>query len=140
MLIGAIALAMSSTAGPPLAVSAGDPSTKWAPCPSVFPAGCELTVLRGDPAKPNADVMLRVPGGYAFPAHSHTSGERMILVGGELTVHYLGHSPAVLKPGSYAFGPPGLAHKASCAAGRPCVLFIAFEQPVDAMLFDGTIE
>lgn len=142
IVAAAFALAMSSTAGAgtPLAISAADPSVQWAPCPSIFPAGCELTVLRGDPSKPNADVMLKVPGGYEFPAHSHTSGERMILVGGELTVRYKGHAKAVLKPGHYAFGPPGLAHKASCAAGTPCILFIAFEQPVDAIPFDGTLD
>jgi hypothetical protein len=39
----------------------------------------------------------------------------------------------VLKPGTYAYGPPRLSHKAECGAAGPCVLFIAFESPVDAV-------
>ena len=53
---------------------------QWGPCPSIFPAGCQIAVLNGDPAKPNADVFLRVPGGYTIPPHSHTSPERIVLV------------------------------------------------------------
>lgn len=40
---------------------------QWGPCPPIFPAGCQIAVLNGDPAKPNADVFLRVPGGYTIP-------------------------------------------------------------------------
>jgi hypothetical protein len=56
----------------------------------------------------------------------------MVLVSGELEVTYDGHQTAVLKPGMYAYGPSKLPHKASCADGDPCVLFIAFEGPIDA--------
>jgi len=111
-----------------------------APCPDLFPAGCELAILRGDPAKPNADAVLRVPASYEFPAHAHSSAERMILIGGKLTVHYKGHPAATLDEGDYAFGPAELPHLATCVSTDPCVLFIAFEKPVDAMPFEGKIE
>ena len=75
---------------PALVRAAADTTLQWGPCPAPFPQGCELTVLHGDPAKPNADVMLRMPGGYVIPAHRHTSPERMILVGGKLNVKYAG--------------------------------------------------
>ena len=69
----------------PLAISASDTTLKWGPCPPIFTApGCEIAVLNGDPAKPNADVFLRIPGGYAIPPHRHSSAERMILVTGEM--------------------------------------------------------
>ena len=51
---------------------------------------------------------------------------------GELRVTYDGQEPVTLKPGMYAYGPAKLPHKATCAPGDPCVLFIAFESAVDA--------
>lgn len=124
----------------PVTRMAGDPSLQWGPCPEIFPAGCEVAVLHGDPAQPNADVFLRVSGGYEFPAHSHTSAERMVLVTGQLNVHYQGATETLLTPGEYAYGPAGLPHVADCVGPEPCTLFIAFEGPVDAIAFDGAIE
>lgn len=120
--------------------SADDSTLKWGPCPTPFPQGCELTVLHGDPAKPNADVMLRMPGGYAIPAHRHTSAERMILVSGKLTVKYAGTPEAVLEAGNYAYGPAGMPHRAACSPDGPCVLFVAFEGPVDVQAAEGGAE
>ena len=117
---------------PAIAMPADDAKLEWGPCPEFFPAGCNIAVLHGDPAKPNADVFFRVPGEYDLPAHSHTSAERMVLVSGELHVRYEGQEPVVLKPGMYAWGPPGRAHDGRCVGKEPCVLFIAFEGPVDA--------
>ena len=124
----------------PLAKTAADPGLQWGACPPLFPAGCEIAVLHGDPAKPNADIFLRVPGGYVIPPHSHTSAERMVLVSGRLQVKYQGHPEAGLETGTYAYGPARLPHRASCAPGAPCTLFIAFEGPVDAEPFSGAIE
>ena len=132
--------ALAASAGRvPLAKAAADAALQWGACPPVFPAGCELTVLNGDPTKPNADVFLRVPAGYAIPPHSHSSAERMVLVSGRLAVKYQGHAEATLQPGSYAYGPAGMPHRATCAAGAPCILFIAFEGPVDVAAFSGAI-
>lgn len=110
-----------------------DPQLKWGPCPPFIPKGCEIAVLHGDPGKPNADIFFKVPGNFEIPHHWHTSAERMVLVSGELTVVYDGQPATVLKPGMYAYGPAKLGHQATCAKGNPCVLFIAFEGPVDAM-------
>lgn len=123
-----------------VALAANDSALQWGPCPPIFPAGCEIAVLNGDPAKPNADVFLRVPAQYEIPAHSHTSAERMILVTGELKVTYQGQSPSTLTVGSYAYGPAKLPHKASCVSAEPCTLFIAFESAVDAQAHDGVFD
>jgi hypothetical protein len=90
----------------PLALAFSDAQLSWGPCPSLFPKGCEIAVLHGDAAKPNADVFFKVPAKYDIPTHWHTSAERMV--------------------------PPKAPHKASCADSGPCVLFIAFESAVDA--------
>jgi mannose-6-phosphate isomerase-like protein (cupin superfamily) len=124
----------------PLTHLAQDPALQWGACPDIFPAGCEIAVLHGDPAQPNADLFLRVPGGYSLPAHSHTSAERMVLVSGELNVHYQGADATSLSVGEYAFGPAGLPHVGACVSAEPCTLFIAFEGPVDALPFEGTVE
>ena len=109
-----------------------DAQLQWGPCPAFFPAGCQIAALHGDPAKPNADVFFRVPARYDLPAHWHTSPERMVLVSGELHVTYDGQEAAVLKPGMYAYGPAKAVHRGRCVSEEPCVLFIAFEGPVDA--------
>jgi quercetin dioxygenase-like cupin family protein len=113
--------------------SAQDPQLQWGPCPAFMPTGCGLAVLHGDPAKPNADVFLRVAGGAVIPEHWHTSAERMVLVAGDLAVHYQNQAEVVLKPGMYAYGPAKVPHTASCRGSAPCVLFIAFESAVDAV-------
>lgn len=129
-----VALAAQDTVDSPLALRATDPSIKWGPCPPVFPGACELAVVHGNPAEPNADVMLRVQPAYELPRHKHTSAERMVLLEGELEVTYDGSDPATLTPATYAFGPAGLPHKAKCVSQTQCTLFIAFEGAVDAEL------
>ena len=131
LLALATATATASAAEPALARTVADPDLAWGPCPDVFPTGCEIAVLHGDPAAPNADVFFKVPANYAIPHHWHTSAERMVLVSGELHVTYDGQPTVVLMPGTYAYGPAGAPHRADCRGAVPCVLFIAFEGPVD---------
>lgn len=123
-----------------LARMAKDKDLQWGPCPPFLPQGCGLAVLHGDPAKPNVDVFFKVPGGSKIVAHTHTSAERMVLVSGELTVRYEGEKPVTLRKGSYAYGPAGKPHEATCAKGEDCVLFIAFESPLDAIEYKGTLK
>ena len=112
---------------------ADDPALQWGPCPGWMPQGCGLAVLQGDPARHNADVFFRLPGNTTAERHWHTSAERMVLIAGELHVAYDGQDPVVLRPGTYAYGPARLPHTASCRSAEPCILFIAFEEPVDAI-------
>lgn len=133
IVLSPLVFADASAAEPALAFKARDAQLKWGPCPPFIGQGCEIAVLHGDPAKPNADIFFRVPGNFAIPHHWHTSAERMVLVSGELQVTYDGQPTATLTPGMYAYGPPRLPHEAFCARGEPCVLFIAFEGPIDAI-------
>ena len=90
-------------------------------------------MLHGDPAKDNVDVFLKVPAKSTLPLHWHTSAERMILVAGELHVTYEGQEKTVLTAGTYAYGPAKRPHDGVCVSSVPCVLFIAFESPLDAV-------
>ena len=127
------ALAGDQGEEPALAVEPEDSALTWGPCPAFFGEGCHIAVLHGDPARPDTDVLFRLAGQRAFPAHRHTSAERMVLISGELEVVYEGQEPVRLSAGTYAYGPPGRAHRGKCVSAAPCVLFIAFEQPIDAM-------
>lgn len=127
LVISSIALAQEQA----LALNAQSPELQWGPCPAPLPKGCALAVLHGDPAKPNADVFLKVPGKSTIPPHTHTSAERMVLVAGTMNVRYEGQKMAVLQSGSYAYGPANKPHTAVCTSSKPCILFIAFESPVD---------
>lgn len=112
--------------------SLNDKDLQWGPCPEFMPAGCEIAVLNGDPAKRNVDVFFKVPANSEIPNHAHTSAERMILVSGEMEVTYEGEETQKLEMGSYAYGPAKKPHSANCGNAGPCVLFIAFEEPLDA--------
>ena len=108
---------------------------EWAPCPAPLDfEGCHITVLQGVPSKPNADILFRMQPGTTAPEHWHTSAERMVLISGEMHVTYTGEETQVLKAGTYAYGPPQKPHVAKCVGDEACVLFIAFEEPVDTFV------
>ncbi len=134
--IGAMLVLISSgsanAAEPALVIGTDAADIQWGSCPEFFPAGCEIAVLHGDPGKPNADIFFKVPADYTIPLHTHTSAERMVLVSGTLRVTYAGQEASVIRTGNYAYGPPERPHEAYCEPGDACILFIAFEQPVDA--------
>lgn len=132
-LAGSYAQAQAPSQEQAVTWTATDTGLKWGPCPPFLPKGCGIAVLHGDPAKDNVDVFLKVPAKSTVPLHWHTSAERMILVAGELHVTYDGQKTAILKPGTYAYGPAKRPHSGACASRVPCVLFIAFESPLDAV-------
>jgi len=114
-----------------------DTDLQWGPCPPFMPDGCNIAVLHGDPAKPNVDVLFKVEANSVIPNHWHNSPERMILLSGELEVTYKDETTQVMKVGSYAYGPSKKPHIAKCGDAGPCVIFIAFEEPVDAFAVEG---
>lgn len=109
-----------------------DANLEWGSCPAFMPESCGLAVLQGDPGERDTDVFFRLRSGTTAPHHWHTSAERMVLVAGKMWVHYDGQEPVVIRPGNYAYGPPELPHVARCESEQDCVLFISFDDPVDA--------
>ena len=122
-----------SETGLSLVRTAQDADLNWGPCPPFMPNGCGIAILHGDPARENLDVFFKVPANSNIPDHWHNSAERMILVAGELEVTYHGEKPQTLKAGSYAYGPSKKSHSGKCGNAGPCILFIAFEEPLDAI-------
>ncbi len=133
IFLSSFCIAESKVPEAALAISASDNGVQWGPCPDFMPAECRLAVLHGDPAKPNSDVFLKVPAGATLANHWHSSAERMVLISGQLEVAYEGQQPSTLMPGMYAYGPAKHPHSAVCRSTESCVLFIAFEGPVDAI-------
>lgn len=117
---------------PALTFTKDSKELKWGACPPFIPVGCQIAVLHGNPAENNSDIFFKVPGNFTIPHHWHTSPERMVLLSGTLKVTYDNQKTEVLKTGSYAYGPSKRAHTAFCEKGEPCILFIAFENPIDA--------
>ena len=117
-------------------ISVDDESLQWGPCPPFMPEGCNIAVLHGDPSKENADVLFRVNGKSSIPNHWHSSAERMVLLSGKMEVTYKGESTSTMKLGNYAFGPAKKPHTAKCVSKDPCVLYIGFNEPVDAFAIE----
>lgn len=113
--------------------TADDPHLEWAPCGDWLPEGCMVTVLQGDPEKQNADLLFRIPANSKLASHWHTSAERMVLIAGEFHIDFDGQDPVVMKAGTYAYGPAKLPHSARCKDAGDCLLFIALEEPFDAV-------
>ena len=133
VLITPFALADKPAQKPAQIFSINDARLEWGSCPSFIPKGCKITVLHRDLWKNNADIFLKVPANFTIPRHWHTSPERIVMVSGQLEITYDGQQPILLKPGMYAYGTAKLPHKASCGNGDPCILFIAYEGPIDTV-------
>jgi hypothetical protein len=132
-LISSFTIAQTPAIEQALTQNSDDAQLQWGPCPPFLPEGCAIAVLHGDPAQDNLDIFFKVPAKSTIPLHWHTSPERMVLVAGELHVTYDGQELAILRQGTYAYGPAKRPHHGYCASADPCVLFIAFESPLDAV-------
>lgn len=131
-LIGGLSFASLNAGEKALSYTHDDKRLEWGGCPPFIGKGCEIAMLHGDPARENLDIFFKVPADFSIPHHWHTSAERMVLVSGKMTVTYDNQKKEVLEVGTYAYGPSKHPHTAYCEKGDPCVLFIAFEEPLDA--------
>lgn len=76
ILLTAALLAASSAQGKP---------HKWMDGPPGLPTGAKFAVVSGDPGKEGMfTVQIKMPAGYAVPAHHHPTDERVSVVSGSL--------------------------------------------------------
>lgn len=107
------ATAAAQTADAHKVVAAQD--VKWGPGPAALPAGAEVAVLYGDPAKDGTFAMrARMPKGYRIGPHTHPKPEIVTVLSGTARLG-MGTSadPAtaqVLPAGSFFVMAPGMAH------------------------------
>ncbi len=113
-----------------LAISAQDPSLQWQKCPDFLP--CTFAILRGEMGSNHMDIFLKFPSKAQIPYHRHSSAEHMIMISGEFHTTYHHHEKVILSAGDYAYGPSNLAHDGYCASDKACLMFVAYETPLDA--------
>ena len=76
----------AKAAGPAAVVVTPD-KVQWGPAPAVFPAGAQMAVLAGDPAKAGPfTARLKVPDGYRVMPHWHPTAENVTILSGEFRV------------------------------------------------------
>ena len=67
------------------ASSAQAKTLRWMDGPPGLPAGAKFAVVSGDPGKEGMfTVQIKMPAGYAVPAHHHPTDERVSVLSGEL--------------------------------------------------------
>ncbi len=114
------------------AQAAAVPDLKWGPAPAIFPAGAQLAVVSGDPAKPGPFVIeLSMPAGYRIAPHTHPTDEKVTVLKGAFLVG-VGNTfdEAKAKPmvvGSSGSIKAGMAHFASTHG--PTVVSVASTGP-----------
>ena len=93
------------------------PDLKWGAAPPALPAGAQMAVVSGDPGKAVMfKVELKMPAGYAVPAHWHPTTENVTVVSGTFHVGMgdkLDESKGTaLSAGGFASLPPKMNHYA----------------------------
>ncbi|MGF7212658.1 anti-sigma factor ChrR (cupin superfamily) [Skermanella aerolata] len=91
----------------------------WVPSPSAGVDRCMLFRIGGEVAR--ATTIVRYTPGSAFPRHTHTGGEEILVLDGTFQDEH-GDYPA----GSYFRNPPGTSHVPAAKDG--CTIFVRLWQ------------
>ncbi|MDJ0633002.1 MAG: cupin domain-containing protein [Xenococcaceae cyanobacterium MO_188.B29] len=133
LLAGILFSAQSALAVENTQSAIADPSTlTWQPLAGI-PEGAEVAVLSGNPATSASEVMIRLPAGYLFPHHSHSSREILFWSEGEFTYIADDGSKQTLAPDSYLNLPSGTKHSVVCGQ-EPCLVYARYDRPFDLLL------
>ena len=108
---------------------------KWSPLPGID--GAEQVALWGDPAKEAHRVMYRFPVGLKAPLHTHTHGDRGLVVSGSLSLAFEGEPAKVLGPGSWFSMAGGTKHVTEVSGDKPCVFYVERDGPFDVVAADA---
>jgi quercetin dioxygenase-like cupin family protein len=105
---------------------------KWAPMPGL--EGAQQAMLWGDPTKEAHRIFYKWPAGTKAPLHSHTNGDRGVVVSGTLSLAVEGAPAKKLPPGSYFSLGSGVKHVTAVEGDAPCVFYIEREGPFDVVM------
>jgi len=105
---------------------------KWVPMPGL--EGAQQVPLWGDPTKGEHRILYKWPAGTKVPVHTHTHGDRGIVISGTMTLAVEGAPPKKLPPGSYFSLAGGTKHATTCEDGSPCIFYIEREGLFDAKM------
>lgn len=104
----------------------------WTPLPGI--PGAEQVMLCGDTAKGPHRAFFKYPVGLSAPLHSHSYGDRAVIVSGWLSLGVPGAATKKLGPGSYFSIAAGLEHVTKVEGDQPCVFYIERSGPFDVVL------
>lgn len=108
------------------------PIMSWEPLEGIQ-EGAEVSVLKEDPETGASEVLIRLPAGYLFPHHSHTSPEILFWSEGEFTYIADDGTQQSLGPNTYLNLPPGTKHSVLCGQ-HPCLVYARYDGPFDLLL------
>jgi quercetin dioxygenase-like cupin family protein len=105
---------------------------KWTPVTGI--EGARQAVLWGDPQKGAHGVIYMWPAGAKLEEHSHTAGDRGIVLQGTLILEVDGLGTKRLPAGSYFSLEGGTKHTTSVEASVPCQFFVEREGAHDVVI------
>lgn len=88
---------------------------EWKAAPPSLPAGAQVVVLEGDPAKPGLFTMrIRMPDGYRIRPHFHEADEHVTVISGTFVLGSgeteSGGTGTAISAGGYTAMPAGMRH------------------------------
>lgn len=105
---------------------------KWAPLPGID--GAMQAPVFGDPTKEAHRVFYKFPVGMKAPLHTHTGGDRGVIISGNLGLAVEGAPMKKLGPGSYFTMAGGTKHVTTVEGDTPCVFYVEREGPFDVVM------
>ena len=95
-----------------------------------LPAGAEYHLIYEDPKTHAVQTLVRLPKGYALPAHSHSADETILVLKGKLVLELAGKTET-LAAGGYAVMPAGTVFALKAAGFGGADFLAAFNGPFD---------
>lgn len=105
---------------------------KWGPMPGL--EGATQAVAWGDPTKGPHRIFYKWPAGTKSPPHTHSHGDRAVILSGTLSLAVEGAAPKKLGPGSFFSLGAGVKHITAVEGDAPCVFFLEREGPFDVVV------
>ena len=107
---------------------------KWVPIPGID--GAQQALLWGDPTKEAHRVFFKFPAGLKAPLHTHTHGDRGVVISGVLSLAVEGAPAKKLPAGSFFSMAGGTKHVTAVEGADPCVFYIEREGPFDVVMVE----
>ena len=109
-------------AGKPVVMPAAD--LKWADLDPAGAPGVKIADLWGNHAKGAYGALIKFPGGFSAPLHTHTNTMKIVIVSGTFIHGDEGKPEVRLGPGSYMMQPGGnYRHTTACDKASECLFF-----------------
>lgn len=105
---------------------------KWTPMTDI--PGAQMAAVWGDPAKEAHRVFFKFPSGMKAPVHTHTNGDRGVVISGTLSLTPEGGAAKKLPPGSFFSMAGGIKHSTAVEGDAPCIFYVEREGPWDVVM------